>query len=183
MPGFIIGESTEAGKGFSFLRLSSPKREYYTNFFWDVTSILDFELTNQKGYEHLLALKECKLPNVSIEEEKIMGSFSDYKFAKKVSYDDVSITWYDSVGMLVAVNYWMSLMFNETSGIGFAEDYKRSTKIRSYASDGSMGQTYELVQSWPKSVKFSDLSYTSSDIKTVELTLSYDYSILTQTPR
>jgi hypothetical protein len=183
MPGFIIGESTEAGRGIGFMRLSSPNREYYTNFFWDVTSILDFEIINQKGYEHLLALKDCKLPNISIEEEKIMGSFSEYKFAKKVSYDDVSITWYDSTGMITAVNYWMSLMFNNTSGIGFADDYKRSTKIRSYTSDGSMGQTYELVQSWPKTVKFSDLSYTSSDIKTVEVSLSYDYSIVTQNQR
>jgi len=174
MPGFILGASKEDGKKGE-LNLADPTVEYYTNFFWDVSKVLS-KLLTQKDMQPLLALREVKLPSFTVEEEKIMGSAIDYKFAKKVSYDDVSMTWYDNVGLLPVMLDWMNSIYTPEKGISFASSYKKDTEILCYTSDGKKRQKHTLKQSWPKTIKFSDLSYTSSDIKTVDLTLTYDYA-------
>ena len=99
LPGFIIGDTKENNTPDGF-KLNTATDEYYTNFFWDVSNILDITLTNKPGPKSLLALKECKLPTFTIEEEKVLGSSVEYKFAKKVNWDDISITWYDNFGLL-----------------------------------------------------------------------------------
>ena len=174
MPGFIIGDTKEDTKASS-INMNVTNSEYYTNFFWDVKKVLgDVISLNNKA--PLLALVDCKLPTFTVEEEKGMGGSIDYKFAKKVNYEDVSMVWYDNVGLLPIMLDWMKSIFTPESGIAFANDYKKDTEIHAFTSDGSKRQVHTLIQSWPKSIKFSDLSYTSSDIKKVDMTLSYDFA-------
>jgi hypothetical protein len=61
--------------------------------------------------------------------------------------------------------------------MALASTYKKQTKILVYTPSNSSRQTYTLNQSWPKAIKFGDLSYTSSDIKIIEATISYDYAL------
>ena len=182
MPGFIIGDtkSDQAKRPIGF-NLNTVTDEYYTNFFWDVSNIVGTFIKNQAGpSKSLLALKECKLPTFTVEEEKVLGSSVEYKFAKKVNWDDISVTWYDNFGLLNVMKTWMNSVFTLTRGIALASSYKKETKILVYTPSNSSRQTYTLNQSWPKSIKFGDLSYTSSDIKMVEATISYDYAVYTE---
>ena len=175
MPGFIIGD-TKDSKNPNF-KLNTVTDEYYTNFFWDISQILNDSVVNNAGYKKsLLALKECKLPTFTIEEEKVLGSSVEYKFAKKVNWDDISITWYDNFGLLSVMKSWMSSVFTLKYGMALASNYKKQSTIIVHTPSDSSRQFYTLNQSWPKSIKFGDLSYTSSDIKIIEATLSYDYA-------
>lgn len=175
MPGFIVGE-TKAGA--AKINLSATTSEYYTNFFWDVDTILNERLSNQAGKAPLLALRDCKLPVFNVEEEKVMGSSIDYKFAKKVSWEPVSMSWYDNVGLLPFMRSWLQSIYTFDGGIAVASDYKKLTRIIAYTQDAKKSQKHSLYQSWPTSIKFSDLSYTTSDIKSVEVTISYDYATM-----
>lgn len=175
MPGFKIGDTKENNiVGFN---LNTVTDEYYTNFFWDISHILDDFLKNNNTFKKsLLALKDCKLPTFTVEEEKVLGSSVEYKFAKKVNWDDISITWYDNFGLLSVMKTWMNSVFTLKSGMALASTYKKETKILVYTPSNSSRQVYTLNQSWPKAIKFGDLSYTSSDIKVIEATISFDYA-------
>ena len=37
-------------------------------------------------------------------------------------------------------------------------------------------QEYRLINSWPSVIKYGELTYTTSDIKKVEVTLTYDWA-------
>lgn len=176
MPGFIIGDTKQNKAPVNF-NLNTVTDEYYTNFFWDVSKILDQTLENKPGPKSLLALKDCKLPTFTVEEEKVLGSSVEYKFAKKVNWDDISMTWYDNFGLLKIMKIWMNSVFTFKYGMALASSYKKESKILVYTPSVSSRQTYTLNQSWPKSIKFGDLSYTSSDIKVVEATISYDFAL------
>ncbi len=175
MPGFIIGDTKE-GRDPNF-KLNTVTDEYYTNFFWDVSNILGTFVKNQQPAKSLLALKDCKLPTFTVEEEKVLGSSVEYKFAKKVNWDDISVTWYDNSGLLNIMKTWMNSVFTMNRGMALASSYKKETKILVYTPSNSSRQTYTLNQSWPKAIKFGDLTYTSSDIKVVEATVSYDWAL------
>jgi hypothetical protein len=180
MPGFLVGV-TKGGAENRSLNLNDVSAEYYTNFFWDVNTVLEEVLNGQVKSAPLLALKDCKMPVFTVDEEKVMGSSIDYKFAKKVNWDPVSMSWYDNVGLLPFIKKWRDSIFTFKGGLALAADYKKNTMIYAYTSDGRRRQEHLLIQSFPTSLKFSDLSYTSSDIKSVELTLSYDYATMNET--
>lgn len=173
MPGFIIGESKERQSG---VKLNTTTSEYYTNFFWDVSRVIGEDVLNKPNSSALLALKDCKLPSFTVEEERVLGSSLEYKFAKKVSYDDISITWYDNTGLLQIMMRWMNSVLTDDRRLALASQYKYTTQIIVYTPPLSSSQYYTLHQSWPKSIKFGDLSYTSSDIKYVEATIAYDFA-------
>lgn len=174
MPGFKIGDTKD--KNIDGFNLNTVTDEYYTNFFWDISNILGDFLKNNDTKKSLLALKECKLPTFTIEEEKVLGSSVEYKFAKKVNWDDISVTWYDNSGLLSVMKTWMNSVFTLQRGMALASAYKKETKILVFTPSNSKRQGYTLNQSWPKAIKFGDLSYTSSDIKVIEATISYDYA-------
>jgi hypothetical protein len=176
LPGFIIGETKQSSAPAGF-KLNNVADEYYTNFFWDVSNIFDDFVKNERPNNSLLALRDCKLPTFTVEEEKVLGSSVEYKFAKKVNWDDISMTWYDNFGLLNIMKKWMNSVFTLKYGMALASAYKKQTKILVYTPSNSSRQTYTLNQSWPKSIKFGDLSYTSSDIKIIETTISYDYAL------
>lgn len=175
MPGFIIGDSKERA-ATGGVKLNTTSSEYYTNFFWDVSRVINIDVLNKPESGALLALKDCKLPSFTVEEERYLGSSLEYKFAKKVTYEDVSMTWYDNTGLLPIMIKWMNSVLTVDRRLALASQYKYNTEIIVYTPPLSSSQKYKLHQSWPKSIKFGDLSYTSSDIKYVEATISYDFA-------
>ncbi len=41
----------------------------------------------------------------------------------------------------------------------------------------AVSYAYDLVGSWPSVIRHGDLTYTSSDVKIVEVTLTYDFAV------
>lgn len=176
MPGFMVGGSigghTLTAGGFTPGGTPS-NAHYYHTYHWEVSNVFNEFIAGQK----YISLKECGLPTISIEKETYKGSFVEYKYAKSVTFEDVTMSFYDSYGLLDKINQWYANVFDENAGIAAASVYKKNSSITvSLPEAGSNStQVYWLYGCWPSSVKYGDLTYTSSDVKVVDLTLTYDY--------
>lgn len=147
---------------------------FYYNYTWEVGTIMNDVVGLNKT---VVVLKECSLPEVTVETEKVKGTFAEYKYAKGVGFSDVKMTFYDSYGLLDKINLWMTNLFDPNNGLNIAVNYKSDSSIQVSLPDGSFSsrQVYYLYGSWPVSIRFGDLTYTSSDVKVIDLTLTYDY--------
>jgi len=100
-----------------------------------------------------------------------------YKYAKSVSFDDVRLTWYDTVGLFAQLSRWRDSVWSETEGLRPAQEYKKNTVLMSYLPSGKRKQGWRLAGSWPSQIRYGELTYVNSDAKIVELTLTYDWAI------
>lgn len=183
MPGFRI-----AGLGGTpdFPVVSGIGTEYYYKYSWVIESLF----VNQDRPARISAadpeihLKDATLPTFTVNKETVMGGSLEYKFAKSVSYDDVKVTWYDTVGMLDVMREWRDLVWNPQDGLSAGRQYKHRSTITHFlphtstsgalASNGT--RQHILINSWPSIIRHGELTYTDSDVKLVEVTITYDWA-------
>lgn len=150
----------------------SSFQEYLHTYTWEV-----FQLFG--NHETLLVnAKDITVPTFTVGIETYQGSALEYKFAKSVSYDDVKITFYDVVGLIKIVKNWRQSVWTQDSGLKLANDYKKESKINVYPPtwEPKDGYSWILKGSWPSVIRHGDLTYTSSDVKVVEVTVAYDWA-------
>lgn len=181
MPGFTVyvdgkeslGPSVDDGG------VDSNVDAYYT-FTWTVDQLFEEVLRGDNEKRAMVHLKDATLPTFSVNKEQVKGASIEYKFAGSVSYDDVKLTWYDTLGLLKIVQGWRKRVWTAEGGLGYANDYKKkSIIISSLPYEPKMANTsnqWELINSWPSAIRHGELSYTQSDIKIVEVTLTYDWA-------
>jgi hypothetical protein len=172
MPGFVINsvgghESAPSGR-----------REYYYNYFWEIIQIGWGPLGPEapRSDNPLISLKDASLPTFTVNKENYQGSSLEYKFAKSVTWDDIKITWYDTLGLLQKIKEWRESIWTQRCGLGQANKYKQNSIIRNYLPTGQGGVFWILVNSWPSVIRSGELTYTSSDVKLIEVTLTYDWA-------
>lgn len=181
MPGFIMGGF---GKGVD-PNTDSKFKPFYT-YTWAIESVLGSYANN--GHDMALVLcRDITMPTFSVKSERVLGSSLNYKYASEVEWEDIQITWYDTIGLAPIIRRWRSQIWTPNLGLGVAGDYKYNTTVRSYTYDWNIdtSKVWTLYGSWPSSIKEGDLTYTDSDIKVISVTLSYDYaedSIANTTP-
>lgn len=143
----------------------------------------------------LIFAKTLVLPGFSVEEEIALGAATKYKFAKMVNWDDVSLSFYDVVefgtatpsettGASPFINsifsqllFWQRKIYTPEGGIGSPNTYKESSIFTLTDGNGNkISPIFHLHGSWPKAITHSPLSYESSDIKLVDVVLSYDFT-------
>lgn len=169
MPGFVV--NAEGGAGIT----SVPENtEYYHTYTWEIEQIAGDFVGGQRS--HLVNVKEMTLPTFTTTKETIMGASLEYKFAKSVNWDDVKITWYDTAGMLATIKQWRETIWDQEYGIAAVDTYKQESILRTHLPDYTAINEWVLMNSWPSQIKHGDLTYTSSDIKVVEVTLTYDWA-------
>lgn len=168
MPGFAISPlSTPAGD------LIATQSEYVYNYNWKVNNLFDEEIGPDSAVIHL---KDATLPTFTVNRDQIIGGSLEYKYAKSVSWDDVRLSWYDTVKMSSIMKKWRNSVWTPEDGLKTGQNYKKKSIITIMKSDGSTGTEWWLYNSWPAVIREGDLTYTSSDIKVVEVTLSYDWA-------
>jgi hypothetical protein len=167
MPGFIVNAEggTPGAPGIS------ENAEYYYTYTWEIEELLGTYLNRLE-----LHPKEISLPSFTTTKETIMGASLEYKFAKAVNWDDVKITWYDTEGLLDVIKLWREDVWDQVSGLQTADSYKKQSRLTTFLPDYTALNQWTLVNSWPSQIKHGDLTYTSSDIKVVEVTLTYDWA-------
>lgn len=177
MPGFIVNgdRDTQLADGLNPL---PSNLEYYYTYTWSIPMMLGES-------RHVVSLRDVTLPVLTVNKEVAKGAYFDYQYAASVSYSDVQVTWYDSEGLFKLLIEWRRSVFDYAGdGIREAIEYKKDTIINSYLADYSSDSTklgsreyqqYKLVNSWPSTIKYGDLTYTTSDVKMVSVTLTYDW--------
>lgn len=177
MPGFIVnnfGGDRKTGV--------PATASYYYTYLWSIDQIFtDHTSPIQINNTALVHAKSMTLPSFVVSKDVLLGGSLEYKFAKSVSYDDVKITWYDTIGLLDILRGWRKSIWDPKTGLAPYGDYKRMTVQRQYLSDDqgatSDDVTYRLHGSWPSDIRYGELTYTNSDVKMVEVTVTYDYAI------
>jgi len=163
MPGFEIG--TGGGGPANNLPTLRQHRWEITQL-GPVTSSLD-------------VARDLQLPNFNVEREKVWGANSTYKYAKGVDWEDVTVAFYDLFDIYGRLKKWMDTVWTPEQGLHPAGDYKMESFFKMLDSRGAVIQTFKLVNSWPVKVSHGPLSYTSSEIKYTQVTLSYDWAEFT----
>lgn len=155
---------------------AQSQAQFIYNYTWDINSLFE---KNAAG-SALVYAKDISLPTVTFEKEQYTGSSLQYKFASAAVYDDVRITFYDTTGLLGLLRGWRKQVYSSSAGLRPADEYKKKSIINCYYPDGMMAQKHELHGSWPSVIKYGDLTYTSSDIKFVDVTVTYDWAESTE---
>jgi hypothetical protein len=126
--------------------------------------------------------KDVSLPTYSATKEEVEGSSLQYKYASGVRWEDVRITFYHvragGTDTLTRLHGWRSSVWTPTLGLQSPDKYKNNSVITVYDSGWEEVYRWMLIGSWPQSIKEGDLTYTSSDVKVVEVVLSYDWAEL-----
>jgi hypothetical protein len=173
MPGFAVngvngnfGGQAGAGAGVA------ATQEYVYTYSWEIFQLFE-------NFDNLLInAKDITTPTFSVGIETQQGASLEYKFAKSVSYDDVKVTFYDVVGFIGIFKEWRESVWTNQDGLKVASDYKKRSSLGVYPPDWdrNKGEIWSLTGSWPSVIRHGELTYTSSDVKVVEITVTYDYA-------
>lgn len=169
MPGFAVQNLG----GLAGDSRAVSTQEFIYNYCWEI-----FDLFETQDKDLLVYAKEATAPVFSVGIENHQGTSLNYKFAKNVTYDDVKITFYDSVGLLRIMKNWRERVWTSDDGIKTAESYKKNSRLLIYPPTWNVNdcENWKLIGSWPSTIRHGDLTYTSSDVKLVEVTVTYDYA-------
>lgn len=167
MPGFNV-EDLGDREGVS------GRQEYYYNYFWEVEALFD----DAQGFKKsaLINLKDATLPTFTINKETYTASSLDYKFAKSVNWDDIKIAWYDTIGLLEKMKEWRQSVWTPECGIKMPNEYKKVSTLSSYLPTGDETNRWTLHNSWPSQIRYGDLTYANSEVKIIEITVTYDWA-------
>lgn len=182
MPGFAIG-SLGGNRG------ASNTNSFYTSYTWDVVDLNNYLPSLARVTADTVLLRTCTLPSATFDKVKAEGGSVAYKFAGKPSFEDIRISWYDTQDMSFVYREWYDLIFNTNSGVAAPNAYKGDAIIRKYLGDrpdfneqsiyavgkDSGNTEYKLFGTWPTSFKESELTYLEASIKSIEITITYDY--------
>lgn len=176
MPGFRVNgvSGTFGGEEKSAATAGPPAtREYHYSYTWQV-----LELVGNYEYMMITTIRDISLPTFRVTTETQQGASLEYKFAKNVSYEDVKVTFYDTVGLLEKVKEWRKTVWTPQEGLKVANDYKKRSRINVFTPEWNQNdsQNFTLHGSWPSVIRHGELTYTKSDVKIVEVTITYDWA-------
>ncbi len=167
MPGFTVqslGGTRPAAQG---------RVQLYHTHSWEIEDLFE---QNVGLVPALIMARDMTLPTFTVDREVVSGASLKYKFAKDITWDDIRVVWYDSVGMARQLQTWRQRVWNSERGLGHASDYKRRSTLTYSLPDLQSKVSWQLFGSWPAVIKQGELTYTSSEVKIVEVTVSYDWA-------
>lgn len=174
MPGFMVGGGPEGLMGGMVNRQSPSSRlSYYYNYFWEIENMFESKSNNRLT---VITAKDLSLPLFTVIKETYTASSLEYKFAKSVSWDDVKVSWYDSAGLLEIVRSWRRSVWTHDKGLQTAENYKKKSIVSNFLPTNKKANSWTLINSWPSQIRSSELTYTSSEAKLIEVTVTYDWA-------
>lgn len=151
----------------------SPVKAYYS-YSWYIENLFSTHI-GAEGGDALIYLRDMSLPTFTVNQEKYQGASLEYKFGKSVHWDDVKVTWYDTIGLLDKILQWRQAVWKPDSGLQPADQYKKTSTLVSELPEGGSENIWTLINSWPSSIKYGDLTYTQSDVKVVDVVVTYDW--------
>jgi hypothetical protein len=187
MPGFTVQNIGGHQVGTSSATPSNA--DYFYNYSWYIESLfvgfrgnnVIAEQVNERG-DALLHVRDVTLPTFTANKDTIKGTALDYKFANGIAFDDVKVTWYDTNGLINIIRSWRESVWTPERGISTPGEYKKDSYINQYILSEYNNNNvpkirHKLHGSWPSIIRHGDLTYTSSDIKVVEVTITYDWAV------
>jgi hypothetical protein len=143
-----------------------------------------------KGQIEQFLAKKCTLPSWSITETKHSFLNHSFYYPGRVEWQTVDLTFVDpaspdTTAKLLATLRQSGYALPESENVletiskgdaRFEGNSLGSVRIQQIDDEGQPFSSWELVNSWLKDVKLSELSYESDDIMEVTATVRYDYA-------
>jgi|ETNvirenome_6_85_1030632.scaffolds.fasta_scaffold11607_5 hypothetical protein len=162
--------------------------------FWNSPSTVEpkraYRFFIQNGEGTWWWAKTAQKPSVDISEGMYKVGNSNLKYPGIATWNDISITIVDEKQRAQKlykviqesgyspVNAAHVDGFSKTSATQALLE-KSNFLIQQIDSEGSINEEWVLYNPWIKSISFSDLDYSSDELSTIDLTITYDYAIIT----
>lgn len=166
MPGFKIGGSSKNGPD------ASPKVDYYRDHRFKLTNFLGMKPSVENGF---ISVKEIVVPDETYEQLKINTSSAQYNFAKKVTFSDLKLSFYANKMLRKELINLKKKVWTPDTGIGDYGEYKDTVKIIMTDGSGAQVCAFSYKNAAISMLLWGTLSYTSSEIKSVTVSISFDY--------
>ena len=127
-----------------------------------------------------LSVSSFSAPSIQISPIEIPYQNNTIKFAGKPSFGDCSVKVNDYIGLDVeyVLSQWQKMVYDyDTQEIGLASDYKKTAYMLEYDPSGNHVRSWELDGCWPSQLNLGELSHDGNSVKTVDMTITYDWCI------
>jgi hypothetical protein len=126
-------------------------------------------------------VKAMNRPTVQFETISLDHINVKRKLQGKADWQDLTITLYDPIVPSAAqkVMDWIRLGHESITGRrGYADFYKKDITFYLLGPVGDKIEQWTLKGAFIQQANFGELDFSSNEVATIELTLSYDYAIL-----
>ncbi len=127
-------------------------------------------------------MKASSMPSLDNGEIVIDYINTDFKVKGKSRWQDITITLYDPVdpSAALAVHDWIKVHHDSESGEdGFAfDEYKKDITIEALDPHGAPVETWDIKGAFIGASNWGDMDWSTDEAKTIELTIKYDYAVL-----
>jgi hypothetical protein len=128
---------------------------------------------------NLKMLKDLQLPDLELTIQEIQGAQLTYKYAKGVKWADAQIVFYDDGSILDELIEWKKKIYSSGTGIKSHQPnlgYKQDCKF--ILLDGCRNEvnSVRLKNAFPRQIQSGKLSYSDTNLKVVNVTLTYDWA-------
>jgi len=150
---------------------------FYTNFEPKMKNRYILEWDGVPGY----MVKAAARPSIQFETITLDHINIKRKLQGKGEWQDITITLYDPIVPSAAqsVMEWIRLGHESITGRrGYADFYKKDITFYLLGPVGDKIEQWTLKGAFIQQANFGELDFSSNEVATIELTLSYDYAIL-----
>ncbi len=150
---------------------------FYTNFEPKMKNRYVMEIENIPSY----LVKAANRPTIQFETITLDHINVKRKLKGKGEWQDITITLYDPIvpSGAQAVMEWVRLGHESITGRrGYADFYKKDITFYLLGPVGDKIEQWTLKCAFIQQANFGELDFSSNEVATIELTLSYDYAIL-----
>jgi hypothetical protein len=126
-------------------------------------------------------VKAANRPTIQFETIALDHINVKRKLQGKGDWQDITITLYDPIVPSAAqkVMDWIRLGHESITGRrGYADFYKKDITFYLLGPVGDKIEQWTLKGAFIQQANFGELDFSSNEVATIELTLSYDYAIL-----
>lgn len=120
--------------------------------------------------------KTLTLPEAAFEEETGPGASVDYKFPSKATYSDVELSFYDLHGLYAKLDEARKRIWTPETGLMAANNFMAESIFEQYDGQNKKTNSFKLINSYIKKLSHSQLTYDSSELKLVNVTLAYSWA-------
>ena len=150
---------------------------FYTNFEPKMKNRYVMEIDTIPSY----LVKAMNRPTIQFETISLDHINVKRKLQGKADWQDLTITLYDPIVPSAAqkVMDWIRQGHESITGRrGYADFYKKDITFYLLGPVGDKIEQWTLKGAFIQQANFGELDFSSNEVATIELTLSYDYAIL-----
>jgi hypothetical protein len=150
---------------------------FYTNFEPKMKNRYVMEIDGIPSY----MVKAAARPSITFEPVVLDHINIKRKLQGKGEWQDITVTLYDPIvpSGAQAVMEWVRLGHESITGRrGYADFYKKDIDFYMLGPVGDKIEQWTLKGAFIQQANFGELDFSSNEVATIELTLSYDYAIL-----